>query len=319
MGIAILWVLLYHTSWTLFEPLHFIVHKGYGGVDIFLFLSGFGIYFSLERKGGIFSFYLRRLFKIIPAYWTVLFLLFVKDYGGLIYEGYTKASLIRAFFMNAFFLAFLHWQPVTFNWYIFALVYFYLLSPVFHALIKKGGGLLLLLFSLFLPVFFFGKTVYLYAAWRLFLYLLGMITAHLSLADPDRKINTGILYGAMFIGVIALYLTQTYTTGLLDPYGLWFPPFILVTPGLILLLCLLLEKREKWPVLSLLGRSSLEIYLINVAFKDALYQRLAFYIGWNDSIFPIAIPLMILAGILLHFLIEAIRKPVEKMIIQKRG
>ena len=56
MGIATLWVMLFHygnINIPIIDNLRII---GYGGVDIFLFLSGIGLSFSI--KGGVKSFYI---------------------------------------------------------------------------------------------------------------------------------------------------------------------------------------------------------------------------------------------------------------------
>lgn len=60
-GISILYVILYHSG---FAPLF---GRGYIGVDIFLFLSAFGLCFSLQ-KNSILRFYLRRLNRIYPLF-----------------------------------------------------------------------------------------------------------------------------------------------------------------------------------------------------------------------------------------------------------
>ena len=54
MGVAIIWVMLYHLGDIDVSVISVIFGVGYGGVDIFLFLSGFGLYFSFSNtKVGI--------------------------------------------------------------------------------------------------------------------------------------------------------------------------------------------------------------------------------------------------------------------------
>ena len=60
-GFSIIYILLYHSGvWPLFG-------RGYIGVDIFLFLSAFGLCFSL-KKHTLFKFYVRRLNRIYPLF-----------------------------------------------------------------------------------------------------------------------------------------------------------------------------------------------------------------------------------------------------------
>lgn len=57
MGFAILWIIVYH-FYLVIQPIDqsvFPVRIGYGGVDIFLLLSGLGLYYSYTVGGGIFK------------------------------------------------------------------------------------------------------------------------------------------------------------------------------------------------------------------------------------------------------------------------
>lgn len=68
MGIAMIMVVLYH----LFcvdnaNPLWMIFYPGFMGVDIFIFLSGYGLCFSIN-KNSISSFLKRRYSRILPVY-----------------------------------------------------------------------------------------------------------------------------------------------------------------------------------------------------------------------------------------------------------
>ena len=59
MGIAILWIMLRHLpiSSGYYYVLDYLMNLGYGGVDMFLFLSGFGLFFSMKKDSRIGSFY----------------------------------------------------------------------------------------------------------------------------------------------------------------------------------------------------------------------------------------------------------------------
>ena len=54
MGFAISWIIVYH-YYLVIQPINlsvFPVRIGYGGVDIFLLLSGLGLYYSYTMRGG---------------------------------------------------------------------------------------------------------------------------------------------------------------------------------------------------------------------------------------------------------------------------
>lgn len=78
MGAAILWVMAYHShiSFSSLPLFSFaadnIRSNGFGGVDIFLFVSGFGLYHSLSVNSDQLAFYQRRLTRIFPPYLPVL-------------------------------------------------------------------------------------------------------------------------------------------------------------------------------------------------------------------------------------------------------
>ncbi len=90
MGLVMISVMLFHQIFHLpfleCFPFSFFHHYGHYGVDVFLFLSGFGIWFPLHnnKQGGVMSFYARRLWRIWPyclvAGW-IIFAITVAEQG----------------------------------------------------------------------------------------------------------------------------------------------------------------------------------------------------------------------------------------------
>ena len=195
---------------------------------------------------------------------------------------------------------------ITFNWYIFAILLFYLLSPLFHEIITRKGGPILLLLSLPLNILFFGDFNHLIASSRLFIYLLGMMTAYLAETKPDRKISGKLLVGIMALSVVLLVLVTRLPSETLDRYGLWWYPFMGIIPGLLYSLIILFEKigKDSYPVLELFGKASLELYLLNVSFKDYVYAYVARFTGWNEWVWPIGLLIMGIAGIVFHLVVD---------------
>lgn len=71
MGFACLWVTLHHNcfDWpTALDPVRRFASYGNLGVDIFLLLSGVGLYFAWQKKPKLSSFYARRLVRIQVPY-----------------------------------------------------------------------------------------------------------------------------------------------------------------------------------------------------------------------------------------------------------
>ena len=74
MGWSILWIMMLHFTFNQVKPLGFIAQYGYAGVDIFLFVSGFGLFISLEKDNNLLNYYRKRLLRILPTYYILGFI-----------------------------------------------------------------------------------------------------------------------------------------------------------------------------------------------------------------------------------------------------
>ena len=118
MGFAILWVILFHSNITssFIEP---FTSLGYGGVDIFFFLSGYGLFFSSVKNDSLLSFYKKRFIRVFPTYMVVVFFTML----GL------GIFTIKTYFINISTLG--YWLNESyFEWYIPSLFAFYLWFPL---------------------------------------------------------------------------------------------------------------------------------------------------------------------------------------------
>lgn len=149
LGIATLWVALFHSYDLNFEGssllvklnlathLNLIKNIGNSGVDFFLFLSGFGLYYSMERNRSLKHFYTRRFYRIVPEILIVSF----------IYYGYIGATgfsdWLSQVFLYGFFIKGLNGGRY---WYFALIIVLYILYPLFHCIIKhwKLVGLIFL-------------------------------------------------------------------------------------------------------------------------------------------------------------------------------
>lgn len=123
MGVAILWVMAFHlvskgNSFCDFSFASPVMGIGYGGVDIFLFTSGIGLYFSYCKNSDYLSFIKKRLIRIFPAYIII----------NIIYGILNKLSF-SVIIMNISTIGF--WTLSSYyDWYIPSMMIFYLLFPV---------------------------------------------------------------------------------------------------------------------------------------------------------------------------------------------
>ena len=135
-GIAMTLVLLYHmfvmdSTISLLK----IFFAGYLGVDIFFILSGYGLCYSLNNNS-ISSFYKRRFKKILPLYWLMsLSVLAFYSFSG-------KDITFRDCICNLFSLNYYKVGGFVYEWYLSALIIFYVLFPLLYRCLgsKMGGG-----------------------------------------------------------------------------------------------------------------------------------------------------------------------------------
>ena len=151
MGISMLMVFLYHAR---SEKLGFMPTGLLGtifdefnlGVDIFLFLSAFGLCFSL-KKNTIKRFYFNRFIRIIPTWWVVLLCIHIVGIflgSKFANEGFVYPhSAVDMFYwytgLGYFF------NTCFYDWYIPTLLFFYLLIPAVNRLSRNGVLAIILL------------------------------------------------------------------------------------------------------------------------------------------------------------------------------
>lgn len=82
MGFSILWIILHHTQFfhmANYDNIDYLIRMGSCGVDIFLFLSSFGLYRSFNQNNNIKKFYLKRILRIFPTFIFIVFIYKLKE------------------------------------------------------------------------------------------------------------------------------------------------------------------------------------------------------------------------------------------------
>lgn len=286
MGIAILIVVYghffyYHSGLKDYTQLNITMWYTVGSVDIFVFLSGFGIYHSLSKKDDPLRFFQRRMSRLLPSYLPFI----------LIYCAFSLAvGWMNRFQALGNLTTFGWWaqQGGQFNWYIPTIIGMYLISPLFyHGIVtyeKKSLWVIPLLFLMEAGAI--GSSLMIGVS-RFPVYFLGMYLGREAALGhtPSRRHLTasGILMVASMAGLF--YLVKCHPNSL-SRYGFWWHPFLLSTPGCLYFTTWCLEKHEKRAVtrwinrgLSFLGGKSFEIYLWHLmVYSVALYLGLQ---GWG--------------------------------------
>ncbi len=293
MGVAILWIMAYHSGISF--PLHipvlspvasYVRSTGYGAVDIFMFLSGFGLYMSLSRNPDCLTFYKKRVFRILPTYLPVLTVWLLLNLPAIPEDAWRHALLqnLITVLNNLTGAAFWLSKPPSFNWYMPAMIAFYLLTPVLFSLMgtrRRETGLLL--FTLLLDISFLDDYA-LVAVSRLTVFVLGMIAGRC--LSEKREIRWKVELTAYLSGIIsyiALYCFREKMPLLLWSKGLHWYSFIFVAPALIFLLCRLFSLLDTSTAghriclaFEKTGLLTLEIYLIHIVLFDYLHIESGF-------------------------------------------
>ncbi len=132
-GIATLMVVFSHIGYFLVSDSRFLfpltVAAGVG-VNLFLFLSGYGLTASsCKTKTSIWKSYFRRLGKLFVPMWLVLALFYLLDFFFL-NKGYSISYIVQSF-LGFFYHADLYQDINSPLWYFTLIIFYYLIFPLF--------------------------------------------------------------------------------------------------------------------------------------------------------------------------------------------
>lgn len=286
MGFAIVWVMLLHCYTEIAQLanlniLRFIFSQGNIGVEIFLFLSGIGLYYSCSKDEAIIPFYSRRIKRVVipwlimaAPYWFLKTI--IVDHEG-----------IGSYFLNLTGISF--WiNGITTTWYVALIVLLYFLYPYIYKIQKNNSKWVVLTIVLFIIV----NVVMLFlcsdyyrkveiAFTRVPIFLLGSLIGEVlknKKMDSKAKVSFAsyivLFFGLYVIGILSsefkLKIFSEDIERLMVRFGGQSIAIIVV-----LGICILLEKFGLSIIkkgLSFLGGITLELYLIHV-FLDNILSR----------------------------------------------
>lgn len=295
MGFSIIWVMLFHykIDGLLLEK---IANYGYMGVDVFFFLSGFGLFYSMEKNSDTIRFYIRRVRRIFPLYFILgafscvlfdNFSDFLWKYSTL---GYWTNGIIASWFIPAivtcYFLYPFLFYTIFYNRDIklFCIVVFTLILFVSYLIIIDGPKLRFdnsciewnrMMFWYRLPIFIYGSLV---ASW---------------VKDNKKDFYVLIMLLAIFPAII-FYLRR-------ETMSLCFSTTF-VTP---LVMFILISLIKKTPIIArwggVIGDASLEIFMIHMPIYYYInhHSPINEYLPHNFVVLLIA-TFVIILGIIIH-------------------
>ncbi len=306
MGCAMIAIMLTHQPFFFGNYFVDFFHMyGLWGVELFLFVSGFGMVFSL-RKNSIKTFYKNRAIRLLPSCLIIgLMKLF------FYYLGFEEAAHSNALLL----------VTNLYMWYIYAIVVYYLLSPIFYKLLNKWGFWVVAMacvFSYLCRYIPFKDSSYFlinqlgWVTGRLPIFVFGMYVA---IKPLYFKIST-----ISIVGAIIFIVCMVLRAGSIMVKYKWNVPYVytllLFATPMLCILCsyikVLFQKIKCLPLLEFLGKYSLEIYLIHVSVylniaRNNIFQGLNSY---EQSVLAICFILVftIITIIVRDFLVKRIMK-----------
>ena len=308
LGIAMLWIVFFHGSLEIdSQGLLLLKNFGYGGVDICLFASGIGCYFSLEKDADILRFLSRRVKRLGPTY-----LCFIIPW--LLWEYWISPMPFQAILGNLLGVQTLASWDYHFNWYIGGLVLYYFARPYLKRLtdscktIWQDAAAWLSLAVLTVSFWDSGSAIVILS--RLPVLYSGMVFGKLAKQGYGLKRRDYlVLSAAALAGVCGLLIFYFRFPDQLWNWGLYWYPFALIVPGSCVLFSVLAEKMEKYKVLrwgkkilEIVGIYSFELYLVHVFLYEGVMPQIRGYL-WKYTVnkqWVMSIPVIILGTFLLN-------------------
>ena len=296
MGWSILWIMMLHFTFNQINLLGFIAQYGFAGVDIFMLVSGLGMYFSLNQHNNIMQFYKKRLLRIFPTYYLLGILSSLLLYHDSI-EGYLFRYSTIGFWVGE-----KYW-----GWYIPSIIMLYFLSPFAKFAFDKRKFVTLFLVCisiLLISYYLIDKDLIIDRSHFFFLYripsfILGMFCAYCIKNNPSTK----YYFAFLLVGIPAFvyFFPQHHIV-----YNFKYFSLLFLVP-LFTLVFIMISKNITFinPILKKIGNASLEIYLIQSIFFHAIIINMIIIPSrWHDLITVALILLCCILGIAIHWVID---------------
>lgn len=272
MGVAMLLVVWHHLPININLTVYDFLKKNGGfGVDIFLLLSGIGLYFSAYRGLNLKEYAIKRSIRIFPIYAIIIIA------SNILKGTYDPLNLL-------FKITTIGWWTGhgAYDWFIPNLVVLYVIYPFFYLIIKqKNNGIyygMAVIISLYAVIFCLPYGSSFQALYRYPVFLLGVIIGRLIKNNiEDKRINISFILLFIMGCSMSVYAYIKYNQPNLDPYivpeiklnGWLFIPYIFIVTGFCMLTSYILSFTKIEIInksLKLIGGMSLEVYLLHGQF-----------------------------------------------------
>lgn len=312
MGIATLWIMLFHTHNDFsINLVNRIATIGYGGVDMFFFISGYSLYYLSKKTHSTKDYYKRRFIRIIPEFSLVILII----------------CLIKGFSLNYFLIlvsSIGFWLPFTkfpyILWFIPAILMIYFIFPFYiksydrepikYTLFGIITGLLLC-FVYFLFFRFESMHNLMHFFGRIPIFCIGVYFGMNSYCRTKISLKNKSIMTFVFIGGVMMlfYFIHKYISNdfiILMNGGLLYYPFIFITPFLCLLLSRIFEYTPSVlnKSIGFIGMLSLEIYLVH----EFIFEYQIQLAEWTNCSSTIAYLTLIILSIVVAYMIFSLKE-----------
>ncbi len=284
-GFSIIWIILYHgiikqpaSLSKEFTVLTGFLKHGNCGVEIFLFLSGICLYYSMKKEFNIKNFYIKRLKRI-----GISFLLI----NGIwwFYSCIILRNDVLEFIENITFYSF--WvEGYKLVWFVALIIPLYILYPLLFKYILCNNKINpLFCIIMMCIIIYIGCGIFKYfdseyfkmieiALTRIPVFLLGAYCG--ILVYENRIITTNIKLFSFIIVILGIGYFYIYPIGVTKVFR---TTYLLLGPSIAIWICICLEIINSKKINALLsnwGGLSLELYLSHMILRNLFYKSSAF-------------------------------------------
>lgn len=306
MGLAMLFILLFHVGGRHNETLAYCLSRcGNVGVDIFLFVSGIGLWFAWSKGTTLKQFYWRRYIRVYPAWLVIACLYFIPLYIN------DKADLTDTILNIIYYHGFWTIYNELHFWYIPAIMTLYTVAPAYMTLLSRSRSWcwLPVVFMLFCIAMRYDQTLWtslrhieIFIS-RIPIFLIGINVGQW--VRERREASRDAWVVAALSMALSAYVCLLFEGGLRGRFPLFLErmAYIPLSISLSLLACRMFAYFPQLLLRSLafIGTVSLEFYLIHVEF--VMKQLKPFSLGyWLTALLTLLITLPL--AWLLHKVLE---------------
>ena len=302
MGLACLWVMLHHNSfnWPIsLDYLRRFALYGNLGVDIFLLLSGVGLYYAWSKQPKLSDFYARRFVRLLVPY-----LIF-----ALPYWAWRDLYLHQGDFLLDLTQLSLPLKGVITTWYVPAMAAMYLLYPLIARFLFSGERwtrtvvLCGLVMVVCLRLAYERVGIYRNCEIALTRFVIFIIGCALGQSVKDGE-QMPAHYPAL--GLLWIILNCVFRRHV-SPGDVWIRfSYIPLCLSAVIVLCWLLDRLERFELLRKLlrffGERSLDLYLSHVLLRNVFYHYIPVkaFDPWGILTYAVILLLSLILSVLLH-------------------